>query len=152
MSSPMEVSPYNSRARRIRGGIWNEDLLPIVEWESAEHRVVLPQDLQDALGIDTPVLRWDRAKHETVAHVHNRDLPVIRDVSYYLNMWAYYGEERNRPRTYRILFQDEAERWYAASVGPRQGDYTFITVFGGSKPNFLQNRLGGLRGVVKREK
>lgn len=52
----MEVSPYNSRARRAKGGIWNGDVLPIMEWEAAEHRMVVPEDLQRALGIDTPVL------------------------------------------------------------------------------------------------
>lgn len=115
MSSSVAVSPNNPHARRVVGGIWNEDVLPIAEWEAAEQRVVLPEDLQRALGLDTPVLRWDREKYETVAQGHNRDLPVIRDVSQYLNRWAYYGEEINCPGNYRISFQDESGRWYAAS-------------------------------------
>lgn len=152
MSSPLEVSPYNSNAPKVKGGVWNEDVLPVVEWEAADQRVVLTEDLQDALGIDTPVLRWDRDKYEAVAQDHNRDLPVLRDVAHYLSSWAYSGEEANRPGNYRILFQDETGRWCAASLGPRHGGYAFITVFGGSKPKFLENRLGGLRDVVRREK
>src|SRR5665811_2136579 len=73
-SSPIEVNLYNPAARRHPGGIWNEEALPVAVWEDAEHRVVLPKDLQQALGIDAPVLRWSAAKRELV--LHQRPKPV----------------------------------------------------------------------------
>lgn len=154
MSSSMEVSSYNSRARRVRGGIWNEHVLPVMEWEAAEHRVVLPRDLQDALGIDTSVLRWASKKYLSVTEKHERDLHVVRDLSCYLNDWAYFGEESDpRLGNARILFQDEINRWYAVSIGPDvSGSVDVITVSGSARKKFLQNRLGTLRNVVRKEK
>lgn len=46
------ASPVNPAAVRGPSGIWNEESLPVTEWEAAEHRVVLPQSLQKALGTD----------------------------------------------------------------------------------------------------
>ncbi len=133
------------------GGVWNEDELPVLEWEAAEHRVVLPESLQRSLGINVPVLRWDREKYTAVAMGHHRDRHVIQNVSRYMAVWAYHGEEIARPGNMRVLFQDEAGRWYAASLGPRQGEYTFITLFGGSDQGFRDNRLRGMHNVVQRD-
>lgn len=133
------------------GGIWNEDELPVLEWETPEHRVVISEDLRRSLGMDVFVLRWDREKHTAVTTGHHRDRHVVQDVSKYLALWEYHGEEIARPGNFRVLFQDEADRWYAASIGPRQGEYTFITLFGGSDQGFRDNRLRGMHNVVKRE-
>ena len=148
-----EESPYNPAARREAGGVWNENEIPVTEWELPERRVVLPSDLQFALGIRVPVLRWDREKYETVASQHRRDLHVIESLSAYLARWEYLGEEvEEYAGNYRVLFRDEPGRWYAASMGTLQGSDNIITVFGSSKPNFVENRVRGLRNVVMREK
>jgi hypothetical protein len=43
--STIETHPLNPGARRQRGGYWNEDTLPITEWETSERRVVVPHHL-----------------------------------------------------------------------------------------------------------
>lgn len=149
----LEISAINPAASRVRGGIWNEHILPVMEWEAAEHRVVLPIHLQLSLGLEAPVLRWDRQKYERVIREHARDLPVIRDISRYLNDWQYHGNETGyHPENRRILFQDESGRWYAASIGSLHDSENIITVFSGSKTEFRTNRLKTLENVVRREK
>lgn len=149
-----EVSPHNRHARRGPNGIWNEHLLPVAEWEAAEQRVVVPEILVTSLILPIAgVLRWDAEKFRDVLIKHPRDERVIRNLTAYLAGWRYHGEEGgDRAGNQRILFQDEAGRWYAVSVGPLQGSDNMITVFGSSKPNFVKNRLQELESAVAREK
>ncbi len=87
-----EVSRHNRDAMRGEHGIWNEDSLPVTEWEIPEQRVVVPAQLTEYLPANmSPVLRWDREKYDTVVQEHSRDLPVIRDLSRHLghcSLWA----------------------------------------------------------------
>lgn len=147
----MEVSPFNPGARRLPGGVWNEHQLPVLEWEISEQQALIPHSLQVAMDLHTPVLRWDRRKYESVVNQHRRDISIILELSRYLDAWVYVGEETGSYEgNRRILFQDRADRWYSASVGPIQNSYNMITVFGSSKPNFLENRLRLLRNFKER--
>jgi hypothetical protein len=135
-------------------GIWNEDALPVTEWEAPEQRVVVPAGLRESLILPVPaVLRWDEEKYRLTISQRQRDLPVIRDLSRYLANWQYHGEERSpRSGNQRILFQDETGRWYAVSIGPLQDSTNVITVIGGSDKRYLGNRLRGMENVVERER
>lgn len=127
----MERHPLNPGVRRGTNGIWNEDTLPVMDWEIPEKRVVLPESLQRALDLpDAPVLRWDAVKYRTVVTKHVRDLPIIDDLSRHLDQWAYVGTETVTGNV-RVLFSVD-RRWYAVSIGERQGGHTVISVFGGT--------------------
>ncbi len=117
MSSSMEVSPHNARARRVKGGIWNEDVLPIVEWEAAEHRVVLPQDLQQALGIATPVLRWDKAKLAKVRRVHPEVNEILPAITEFMALWTFAGPSPARPAPgmCSFLVKERISLWFSLS-------------------------------------
>ncbi|HWV23377.1 MAG TPA: hypothetical protein VNZ58_04235 [Thermomicrobiales bacterium] len=142
----------NPDAVRGPSGIWNENILPVVEWEAAEHRVVLPSDLQHALGIATPVLRWDRSKREAVLREHLHDAAVIHAINDHLLTWTEAGSERDKPENHRILFTVE-RRFYAVSIGKRRdGSDSIIIVFGSSSRSFRSNRLRGMVNVVERGK
>lgn len=56
-SMEIEISPVNPQAHRVPGGIWNEDELPVLPWEAAQHRKVLPPAMQRWIGTDAPVVR-----------------------------------------------------------------------------------------------
>lgn len=144
-----ESHPLNPMAIRGQNGFWNEDTLPVMEWESAEYRVVLPLALQESMGIAQPVLRWSAEKRAAVLSRHARDVHIVQDISGYLGGWRFYGTE-SKSGYRRILFQDERGRWYAASIGELQGSYNMITVFGSRSPEFLRNRLKRLEDVVER--
>jgi len=105
-SSPIEVNLYNPAARRHPGGIWNEEALPVAVWEDAEHRVVLPKDLQQALGIDAPVLRWSAAKRELVLHQRPKLRARIERINELLAGWKAAGREPGNRGGWHVLFSD----------------------------------------------
>ena len=149
-----EISSFNREAIRGPNGIWNELLLPVMEWEAPEHRVVLPESLVTSLSLPvSPVLRWNTHKYRDVTMKHSRDIHVIQNLSRYLFEWQFHGEEAGeRSGNQRILFQDEMGRWYAVRIGPLQGSDNMITIVGSRRASFLNNRLSGLKNVVRREK
>lgn len=153
-SGELETSDVNPAARRVPNGIWNEEEMPVLDWEAAAFRVVLPADLQRILGWPTPVLRWSAVKLEAIAVRHHRDMRVAAELNVYLRNWMWVGEEPHpHEGQYRILFHGENRRWYALTVGrDRRGSYNVVTVFGGSDHGFLRNRLRHLGNVVRREK
>jgi hypothetical protein len=53
---------------------------PVLAWEDAAHRVVLPRSLRLALGVDDLILRWARQKRELVLALHANDAEVIQDI------------------------------------------------------------------------
>jgi hypothetical protein len=113
----LETHPLNPAAVRRPGGYWNEGVLPVTDWESPEHRVVLPWHLQQRLGPEVPpVLRWARRKYLAVIGKHERDHQVIGRISSYLDGWRFIGADDSQ-RIWRVLFQDETDRWYAATIG-----------------------------------
>ncbi len=150
-SSDPRWSGTRSIRRRFAGpgGYWNEDPLPVTDWEVPAERVVLPEHLQHRLGGGVPaVLRWDEEKFNLVMSKHKRDRDVILKLTQRLDGWRYLGKERGSPNL-RALFQDEQERWYSLTVGELQGSYNVVTVFGGSDKRFLDKRLRGIEEVVR---
>lgn len=153
--SKTETHPFNDTVTRKPGGIWGEAVLPILEWEIAERRVVVPTGLQASLTLPTPaVLRWAAVKYRNVTIKHDRDRVVANSLSPYLEQWVFHGEELGpKPGYQRILFQDENRRWYAVSIGPdRNGSHNMITVMGSTESNFVRNRLRGMTNVTMRKK
>jgi hypothetical protein len=145
------TGPHNPAAVRGPHGIWNEETIPVTEWEAPPYPVVLPTSLLPHLpGGMSPVLRWGRDKLLTVRRDHARDFAVIQELSRYLENWQYFGEERRRPDRYRILFPDENGRWYSVTIGPPLRSNNIVTVFGNPDPGFVANRLRGMRNVVER--
>lgn len=152
LGRPGEISPYNPGAARGPNGIWNEETLPVMEWEAAEHRVVVPLHLQQSLLLPTPVLRWAGIKYRVALEKHARDQRIVLELSRFLDGWQYHGLERGAyAGNGRILFPDGAGRWYALSIGPdRNGSYNVITIIGGSDAAFLANRLRGTLDIARR--
>lgn len=109
----MEVSPFNSKARRVAGGIWNAHVLPMMEWGIAEQRVVLPAALQASLGFTTPVLRWRRSKYEQVVIDQPIEKRILSDLSGYLNHWERVGIVPGKSATWRVFFggMDDWQWW-----------------------------------------
>jgi hypothetical protein len=155
---PGEVSPLNPAARREVGGVWNEDNLPILEWEIAEERVVLPEDLQILLGLETPVLRWRRSKYEQVMVDHDQPIEqrARRHLSAWLSRWERAGAEPGKSETWRVFLR-EAGRWVVVVIGrDREGSLNLITVHSPSDKKYVPNMLAkgeyAFRGVREQEK
>ncbi len=147
-SGVIETHPLNSAAMQRPEGYWNEDSLSVTDWEIPAKRVVLPAHLRHVLGDDTPpVLRWARRKYQAVVGKHVRDLPVISRLSTYLDGWQYVGIEPGH-QVRRVLFQDESQRWYSASLGRyRTGSYNVVTVFEDQIRSFWQIDFGEWRAL-----
>jgi hypothetical protein len=148
----MEISSHNPRAHRTPGGIWNEDELPVLEWEAAEHRVVLPESLQRALGIDTPVLRWAREKRDRVAQSHGQpnERRQAENLGFYLSMWTHAGPDRSRSATWHVFFEEDDRGTQVILGRDGNGSVNVVTLYSPSRPNALENRIA--RGnYVRRE-
>ena len=141
----------NPRATK-QGGVWCKADYPILDWESPEHRIVLPQNLQTALELEEPVLRWARQKRANVLNDHAFDASVIQGIDVYLENWSYCGRERGVTDSWRVLFNVEA-RWYSLVIGrDGTGSLNVVTVFGSSSTSFLRNRLRGMLNIVEQQK
>lgn len=142
-SDEIEISPINSRAHRVPGGIWNEDELPVLEWEMPEHRVVLPEELRHLCGFDVPVLRWARSKYQRVLerHIQPVEQQVLRDLSEHLGGWIRAGLEPGKTDVWRVFFQVE-DRWCVAVLGrDRNGSHNVVTMHSPSDRNYLPNMM-----------
>ena len=127
-----------------------EGELPILSWESVDHRVPLPPDLRRALECEESVLRWSRSKRAAVLAAHPNDANVIVHVALHLEEWVYAGREKGKFGTWRVLFRVNAI-WYSATIARDQdGSLNLVTVFGSTKRSFLRNRLQGMEGIVER--
>lgn len=148
----MEISPYNPRAHRLPGGIWNEDELPVLEWEAAEHRVVLPEDLQRVLKIETPVLRWARSRRERVTEMHGQPMEQRQagNLSFYLSTWTHAGPDSTRAATWHVFFEEGGRGTQVVLGRDANGSMNVITLYSPSRPNALKLRIA--RGnYVRRE-
>lgn len=151
-SSRFEVSPYNPGARRRPGGIWNDDTLPVTAWEAAEHRVVLPEDLQIFLGVDTPVLRWAQNKRDLVLSAHSQanERRQAERVDFYLSTWDYAGADPRKPGSWHVFFVDEGRRTLVVFGRDANGSMNMVTLYSPKRPSALKNRIN--RGkYLKRE-
>jgi len=160
-SDDLEIHPLNPAAVRRPGGYWTEESVPVTDWESPEHRVVLPWHLQQHLGSTGPVLRWADAKRHTTLTRRPADAHVANSLSHYLDTWQFVGLEKqssgsrnpNPARRFRVLLRDETARWYAISIGPdANGSDNLITLVGSGDRLFLANRLRGMENIMKRGK
>ena len=145
------VTTSNPRATK-QDEIWNKQELPVMDWEDAEHRVVLPATLQSALGVNEPVLRWSRLKREQVLRAHSIDAPVIVNINMHLEDWRYCGREEKNTNLWRVLFSLN-RRWYSVTVGrDATQSLNVITVFGSARSSFLRNRLRGIETIIEQQR
>lgn len=153
-SVEMEISPINPRAHRIPGGIWNEDTLPILDWEAPQHRVVISEDLQHVCGVDVPVFRWAKSKYQRVLERHSQpiELRVIQNLSEHMAGWRFAGLEPGKADIWRVFFQVEY-RWCVAVLGrDRNESHNVITIHSPSDRNYLQNMIAKGDYVTREER
>jgi hypothetical protein len=161
-SEDLEPHPLNPGTVRRQGGYWNEDSLPVMDWESPGHRVVVPEHLQQHLESTGPVLRWSDVKRRMTVAKRPNDADVANNLSRYLDLWQYVGVERepvqatrpnNPAKRFRELLQDQSGRWYAISIGiDTNGSSNVITLIGSGNRLFPANRLRGMEAIVVRGK
>jgi hypothetical protein len=106
-------------------------VLPVTDWEAPEHRVVLPSSLQDALGYETPILRWSRAKRARNIRDHPADLVVIERLNDVLPLVERAGPDFRPGRCESLAFLWHESRLYRVVVGPdRSGSFNVVSVYG----------------------
>lgn len=86
-----EISPFNPRAIRDPNGIWNETTLPVVEWEVALERKVLPVEVQDLLGVPNAVVRVSIEIHEKLSTKHLASRHIYEELERFLVEHTYSG-------------------------------------------------------------
>lgn len=147
-----EVSRFNPTAIRGANGIWNEHVLPIVEWEAAAHRVVVPIHLQHTLGLDAPVLRWSHAKRHDVLATHRQmiEQTYLADIASFLNAWVYAGPQPGSRSNWRVFVLDD-DSWSMAVIERDDGgSMNFITLYSPKRRTYIPNLIG--RGNYIRRK
>lgn len=127
-----EVSAVNPAARRRPGGIWNEDLLPVLDWEAPMHRVVIPTATRELLGISEDVLRWSSFKHERALIDHPRDLKYINDPTRWLAGPKFVGRDKRKGRERDlIVIASDDHRWVKIVLGFNNlsGRHQMVTIY-----------------------
>lgn len=143
MGSERETGPYNAAAVRGPHGIWNEKVLPVTTWESAVHRIVLPESLQEALHLESPVIRWATTKREKVIGQHSQPIEVQRrqHLDRFLASWEWAGVQPGKTDTWRIFFR-QGYRWSLVGIGrDRNGSLNLVTAYSPSDQAFLWNMI-----------
>jgi hypothetical protein len=109
-------------------GYWNEDSLILTEWEDPDYRIVVPQSLQGAVGLETPVLRWVAHKRLEVFAKH----PEVRELDFsdgvFWKNWILAGPEPTRRKATNVFWEHAGTLFFAA-ISQHYGALTFSTVF-----------------------
>jgi hypothetical protein len=143
---PGEISALNPGAIRGPHGIWNEETLPVLEWESPLHRVVIPYALQLALNLEVPVLRWSSFKRDRIIREHAADTEVIETINRYLPNVRIAGPDPRPNRREFLAFFEANERWYRAVFGiDRSGSVNIVSVYGTNKPPEIRRWVRDMR-------
>jgi hypothetical protein len=140
---PGEISPYNPNAVRGPNGMWNEETLPVMEWEAAEHRVVVPLHLQVALGLEVAVLRWASVKYLKVVRDHHQRIEQEQrdQIERCLDSWEWAGPQPEKADVWRVFYQ-YAGRWGLMVVGrDRNGSVNVVTMLSPKNPHSLPNMI-----------
>lgn len=124
----IETHPFNIAAMRRRGGYWNEESLPVTDWEIPDHRLVLPKSLQDRSRSPTAVLRWSKVKRNLVVRTRSSESDRLDRLSDLLATWEYFGINPETPAVWEVLFREHG-RWYVAVFGPdRNESWNMLTM------------------------
>lgn len=128
MSTLPEVHPFNRHVRRGMSRVWNEDVIPVLEWESAEQRVVLPQELQERCSIPAPVLRFSTAKRNKMLAERPRFARHVEELESYFATYQLAGAMPAPSNDVAVLFKEET-RSYVIVIGPdRNGSWNVASV------------------------
>lgn len=122
-----EPHPHNPAVRKSAGGVWGEDQLPVAPWESPQHRVVVPEDLQRRTSIPESVIRWASKKRETVIRDHATDRSQIENIESHLSEWTMAGQEPGVD-AWAIVFEDGGYAYVAVISTDRNGSTNMVTV------------------------
>lgn len=134
-----EVSRFNPDAVRGPNGIWNEETLPVLDWEDAAHRIVLSADLQRNLGLVQPVLRWQRDKRLRAFQKHLRIAHLgFSDAGFWAE-WERFGTEPPKRISWNVFFTHQGAVSIAV-LSRHHGELTFTTVFS-PRTSWLEERL-----------
>lgn len=121
-------SPHNPAAVRGPHGIWNEETLPVTDWEAPAYRAVLPQTLLEATGVEIPVLRWAAAKRANILLKRPQTRPLVDSLDTLLPNWSYVGKEPSESEVWHVIFVGEGHV-NDFKFGPdRNGSWNVITV------------------------
>ncbi len=125
----MASHPLNPNARRGPNGIWNEDTLPIMEWEIPHERVVLPVDRQEALGLPAPVLRWKAEKLAKVKRKHAETANLTMSVTDLLTEWEFAGPQPSKHNTWNVFIPVERSYMIAVLAVRYRDSYNIVSIY-----------------------
>jgi hypothetical protein len=110
-----------------------------MEWEAPAYRVVLPENLQEALGFETSVLRWSRKKRDQTLREHPADRGVIDTLNDLLPLVSRAGIDPRPGRNESRSFFEYQGHLYRVVMGPdRSGSVNVVSVYGTSKPSEIR--------------
>jgi hypothetical protein len=123
VGQPGEVSPNNPGAVRGPHGIWNEVELPILLWEVASQRKVIPVSVQMTVSHWSPVVRVSIDVDEKIRTKHSDVLTLYEGFD--LESWSYVREieeiDGHRWEFVQIMGDITATPWPLMTVIGRDG-------------------------------
>jgi hypothetical protein len=118
----------------------DEDL-PILDWEDASRRALLPTDLCAALDLPVFTLRWSAEKFAQVMRSHARDAAVIIDIEQRLQQWELAGPDDTREGNWNVLFF-AGGRMHIFTFGiDASGSYNVVTIFGTTRQPYITRKM-----------
>jgi hypothetical protein len=156
---PGDVHPHNPAAIRGPNRIWNEDALPITDWEVPEYRVVVPADLQSIIRLPVPVLRVSRNIHVKQITKHADTRVYYEQLSQILARWTHWRQKVNQSgavvdewEIVQFIREDEDVWPLLTAIGPdKSGSWNLITNHR-KNDRFHRRILAGKAGFQRRVK
>lgn len=107
---------------------------PITEWESPEHRLSIPLNVQQAWNVSDTILRFPKMKRDRILSSHPQDALVIRNIDHFIKQAYLAGPDIREGRNELLALIHHDGRVYRLVAGrDNNGSLNLITVFGTSR-------------------
>lgn len=130
--------PVNPRVRKDKNGVWGGDELPVMEWEVASERRIVPDDIVDIIGASSPVARVDVDTARKQPRKHRQTIDQWNDFDNVIRDWEWWRKqspEEARDSAYErwqfvqtIVDDDTPGGWPLLTVLEKQPDGTIKVV------------------------
>jgi hypothetical protein len=140
------MSRVNRQAIRGPRGYWNEHSLNLTEWEDPAFRIVVPESLQVAVGLETPVLRWVAHKRLEVFAKHSEVIDLDFSDGVFWEHWFLAGPEPTMRKAINVFWEHEGNifsRQFRNTLEHRRSLRSFARGRAGWTFDWMQERQTG---------
>lgn len=123
--------------------------LPVLDWEVADQRKRIPDDLRLIIGAPTPILRVPKGVYRKIVQKHGPDLAYFERLNEILAGWDYIDHSESEPYKWEV-YAPVGEYHVFVTIGrDQEGSYNLVTMFRMREQSFqsrVRNRSLRKRG------